>query len=264
MKDTWTILNKELAFHGFKLQGAGQCEFHTEDGNTQVADIGYVYNMLQKELAENAKLFSSTWEEVANMLYEYRPDNMATDERSSNLFIFAVKDLIKLLDCFEGTDDSRLYKIIQYALERDINSFNREQIKRIPDYKIALDWLHRLISKIMYVQRLLQFAMQGEKAVSQREVKMAQTAAGISGPWANLDLPVPERVWAWDEEDENFRGEDRNKRKQRRYNKGLANYNNDGRVGEGHYWRELRNEPYAWDNRESDGIYPGRNVLTRH
>jgi len=41
------------------------------------------------------------------------------------------------------------------------------------------------------------------------------------------------------------------------------NYNNDGRVGEGFYWRELRNEPFDWADRDWEDPYPSRHLLSR-
>jgi len=74
---------------------------------------------------------------------------------------------------------------------------------------------------------------------------------------------MDERVFEWDDIDEEMRGRDRDIRRQKRYRTGLENYNNDGRVGEGFYWRELRNEPFSWHSREFDDPYPSRHLLSR-
>ncbi len=82
-------------------------------------------------------------------------------------------------------------------------------------------------------------------------------AAGVAGPGSRLDLPLKERVFEFGTEVGN---RTKAKQKQRRYRKGLENYDSES-FAEGHYWRELRNEPFAWSDRNFDDPYPGRNYL---
>ena len=37
--------------------------------------------------------------------------------------------------------------------------------------------------------------------------------------------------------------------------KSLRNSHNNDFVGEGHNWREVRNEPYSWSNRKDESPY---------
>ncbi len=101
---------------------------------------------------------------------------------------------------------------------------------------------------------MLSLVATGKKNVIKSEIK---TARGISGPWANLDLPLEERKFPFGIE---LQGRERDKKGQRRYRKGFENYNTEN-VGDGHYWRELRNEPYSWADRNSESPYPHRNLL---
>lgn len=258
MSDTWSILLKELAFHGFRLGGGG-CQFHKSDGSMGQLGLKECRDMLKSEIKENLGLFTQVWSEVANLLMEQGAPSSAVDEKTIDLFIFSLKDLVKFIDCFDG-QGLAVKHILKASLERDVNSFTDNQLKRLPDYKLAIDWLHRLASRQAYVCRLIEFVSTGKSSVNSLQIK---TAKGISGPWANLDLPIRERMWEWEEEDSNLRGRDADIRGQDRYTKGLDNYNNDGRVGEGHYWRELRNEPFEWADREEGDPYPHRNILQR-
>lgn len=258
MDNTWEILCKELAYQGFKLVGNGQCQFWDPGGGIRTASIPEVRRMLGSYINENLRVFSSVWSDVANLLLEVSHESSISDERSIDLFTDSLKSLAMFLDLFDGPNDVK--QVIERSLGRDINSFSRHQIKELPNLRIVVDWIHRGVSKQSYVCRLLSFAEQGPDRVRSIQVKFAR---GISGPWSNLDLPWRERVWEWAEEDENFRGRDYDIRNLRRYRKGLRNYNNDGRVGEGHYWRELRNEPFRWSNRYEEDPYPHRNVITR-
>ncbi|MCD6436255.1 MAG: hypothetical protein J7L15_07685, partial [Clostridiales bacterium] len=109
----------------------------------------------------------------------------------------------------------------------------------------------RLICRMQYVKKLLKFSSLGQKEINKKEIKIAK---GISGPWANLDLPMEERVFDFGNEEMGGRVKD--KQHQRRYMKSLRNKHNNNLVGEGHYWREIRNEPYSWNNRKDESPYP--------
>jgi hypothetical protein len=207
-------------------------------------------------IKEQKKILLDLWDDVAAMLSEQNYSIEILDDRMTNLFLFSLKDMVKYLLCFEDSEQSKYYKIISSSLNRDINSFSKIQVYDIPDYKISIDWISRVISKLLYVSNLLAFAAMGPKKVSKYDIK---TAKGISGPWAHLDLPMLERVFPFGDE---IQQRERGKQQQNRYTKGLSNYNNDGRVGEGHYWRELKNEPFSWFDRETEDPYPSRKMLS--
>ena len=113
------------------------------------------------------------------------------------------------------------------ALARDVKYFNKQQVYYVPDLKISIDWISRNISKLLYIANLLSLASMGKNRVSKLEIK---TAKGIAGPWSRLNLPMEERVFPFGF---GLRAREKGKQKQRRYTKGLENYNN-GEVGEGH------------------------------
>ena len=76
---------------------------------------------------------------------------------------------------------------------------------------------------------------------------------------------MAERVFEWDDIDEETRMKDQQIRKQRRYRKGLENYNDYGNESfSGHYWRELANEPFSWYDKSFDSPYKTRSYLTRN
>jgi hypothetical protein len=204
------------------------------------------------------KLLLDLWGETAQLLEQRSDIPDVVDEKVTKLFVFSLKDLAKFLLCFDDVEDSIFQKNITEALNRDITSFTREQLYELPNYKISIDWIYRQISILLYLKNLLLFASIGKDKVNSYEV--IKLAKGISGPWAHLDLPMEERVFSFGKELETRM---RAKQRQRRYRKGFENYNGDGRVGEGHYWRELRNEPFSWYNRNFDDPYPSRYLLSR-
>jgi hypothetical protein len=254
--DTWALLSKELEYHGIKLIDHTKCQIISDDNQSKVQGIIRTIREINKTIKEQKKLLVELWEDVVAILSEQNYSTDILDERMVKLFLFSLKDMVKYLLCFENSEQSKYYKAVSSSLNRDISSFGKNQVYEITDYKITIDWLSRVISKLLYVSNLLAFASIGPKKVAKYDIK---TARGISGPWAHLDLPMLERVFPFGDE---IQQRERGKQKQRRYRKGLENYNNDGRVGEGHYWRELRNEPFSWFDRGTEDPYPSRSMLS--
>lgn len=254
--DTWNILNKELAYYGFYLIDDTKCKFIDIDGKQNSQGIIRTMRMLKKIIIKHKEILASLWDNACDDLSKHQERQKFYDEKLKKIFIFTLKDMMKFLLMFDDLQNLSITQDIENALHRDIYSFSSEQMNKIIDYKISIDWVHRTIHRLNYICSLLAFASLGKKKVSQYNIKMAK---GISGPWANLDLPTLERAYPF--ESESLKGRTKDKQKQRRYWKGLQNYNNDGRVGEGHYWREIRNEPYSWYDSNSESPYPHRNLL---
>jgi len=255
--DTWTILNKELEYYGIHLIDNTKCECIMENGEKVTQGVIKTIRMIKKSVNKHRRILASLWDNACDSLSVINlTEEQFHDENMKKLFIFTLKDMSKFLLMFDELQGSFLSNCVEQSLNRDINSFSSEQISKIIDYKISIDWIHRTIQRLLYICNLLGFAAIGRKKISTYDIK---TAKGISGPWANLDLPTLERVYPFEQEESDGRQKD--KEKQRRYRKGLENYNNDGRVGEGHYWRELRNEPYSWYDNDSESPYPHRNLL---
>jgi len=258
--NTWIVLQKELNYHGIHLISNKKCQLYNEDGSIYTQGIIKTIKQIVKEIRKQKKVLLFLWQEVLKLLeQDYSGDSnnsLLLDEKSVNLFIFSLKDISKFLLCFEDMDKSIFRETIEKALNKDIKMFNESQIKKLPDYKISIDWIHRLIHRLMYIAKLLSYAAIGQESIAKYIMKMAR---GISGPWSRLDLPMEERIWPF--EDDFLFGRMKDKQNQRRYRKHLENYNSTGAVGEGHLWREIKNEPFSWYDRSSDDPYPHRSLL---
>lgn len=256
MNNTWFLLKKELSYYGIELLNDNDCKYYTEDGELVQLGIIKALREIKKEIKEHKIILKTIWDKLiktANKESEYE----VIDEKIKKMFIFSLKDLARFLSCFDINNVSKYSKIINECLNRDIKSFSKEQVSFVCDCKISIDWIHRFICRLQYICKLLSFAAIGKKNVSKYNIKLA---AGVSGPWSNLDLPMKERAYPY--EDLSSEGRMRDKQRQRRYRKGLENYNKPG-VGEGHYWREIRNQPYSWADRKTDSPYPSRELLMR-
>ena len=272
MQTTWNILVKELAIFGINLIDANICEC-TESGKTLKVPIRYKLRLIRKAIKQNIYLLEEIWSDLGDLLnLDDLPQPIATvdvlDVKSTNLFINSLECLMRfsifLLDdyapYFKEPNIEGITKTLRHSLDLDIKNFSKNIISLIPGFRLSIDWLHRIIRQLMYISKLLRFASSGQETVSMLPDKFAK---GVQGPWGNLDLPMKEREFEWSDIEEEVRGRDRDIRKQRRYRMGLESYNNDGRVGEGFMWREIRNEPFSWYDRGTEDPYPGRSILTR-
>lgn len=255
--DTWLLLKKELSFYGIRLLNHRECIIFYKNGKVKKQGIFKTIKQINFIIKKQKKILLDLWTESIELLEQKNPDHIPVDSRMIDLFIFSLKDMAKFLLCFDEVKTKYFREEIEKDLTQDIVIFNKEQIYKLPDYKISIDWVHRIINKSLYIMNLLSFASMGPKKISRYNYKVAHN---VSGPWSNLDLPLCERVFPFGTE---VQKREKAKRKQRRYRKGLENYNSGEFVGEGHYWRELRNEPFDWANREYDDPYPSRNLLSR-
>lgn len=255
--DTWELLTRELKFYGIDLIDSKHCVVYFEKGVPSRQAIIKTLRQINASVKSKKKLLRNLWTQVEELLQAQQEGLSIVDETMVKLFVFSLKDLLNYLMCFEECDDCRFQVAISNSLNRDIQSFTREQIYSLPEYKIAIDWATRLIMRLIYIRRLLALAMTGRKNISHYDIK---TARGVAGPWSHLDLPMEERVFPFGQE---LKEREQDKQRQRRYQQGLQNYNNDGRVGEGYYWRDLANEPFSWYDRNTEDPYPSRHNLSR-
>ncbi|HUS49402.1 MAG TPA: hypothetical protein VMZ91_04520, partial [Candidatus Paceibacterota bacterium] len=143
--NTWLILKKEISYYGIRLINDRECQLYDSKGSLQTQGIIKTLRQFKGEIKKQKKLFSSLWKEVVSLLIpENVNDEVLYDDNMKNLFIFSLKDLYKFILCFEDLDGSELSEKISSFLNRDINSFTKEQIQKLPDYKISIDWVHRL------------------------------------------------------------------------------------------------------------------------
>ena len=265
MENVWDILKKELLFYGIELVNNKTCVISVDKKSVKASIDGVISN-LHKRLYSNGELFESTWQEVLE-LFEFSTSTKtreAYDKKMVKLFLFSIKDTFNfaefICENFGFKDINLKNKIVPYLrdnMDRDFYSFTKQTVLFLPEYKITLDYIFRKMSILAYLIRLLRFAKKGEKKISNLLVK---SAAGISGPWANLDLPMAEREYEYQDIDEEMRDRTKAKQHQARYRKAMEHYNTP-EVGEGHYWRELNQEPFSWYNRNTDSPYKSRNTL---
>lgn len=217
-----------------------------EDGHRAIVPAAEEYHRLEAGIAEKKAMLKELWIEVIRACMSPPAAINAGSDRTGRMFIDAVKHLYTL-SVKKRLPVQRQFKRI---LARDINSFSESFMSRIIDIKIGIDWVTHLVYADHYRMRIL-------RALS--KVHPNEKEASVSGPWSNLDLPMGERVWSYGDEGENLEERDKEKQKQQRYQL-PSTYNDPYDFEEGFYYREMRNEPFAWGDEENNP-YPHRNSL---
>jgi hypothetical protein len=266
--DNFELLKKELAIYGIRLTGDDTCTCRDPQSNTlKKYEIDKKIAIFKKEIKSNMDLFFDVCKHICYLLNSPCPKREKPEDiRLKKLFVHSIKSLLSLTEL--AISNSNLCKknmqvtvsSIKSALTKTIYDFSTEAISDIPNCFFALEWIFRRCSTISYLSHLLLLSKDPKNLPQNINVKLAR---GVSGPWSNLDMPMQERVFEWKEIAGEVSGRDKDLRKQRRYRMGFENYNND-KIGEGFFWREIKNEPFSWCDRATEDPYPHRSTLTNY
>lgn len=126
---------------------------------------------------------------------------------------------------------------IHKVFYRDIVDVSNNIIQKFNDIYLKISVLHNLILKESYKKKVL------------NKYFTLNKQAQVSGPWANLDLPMSERMWSGAEDEEYFEGRTSARRNQLRYN---PSYNKQGFA---YVWQDVSTHPYSFDKRDEDSPY---------
>ncbi len=159
------------------------------------------------------------------------------------LFLNAAKKAFSLSLIFTDLDFAG-EKLLD-LLDTDIKSADNYLVKQFNFEYLKVRSMHRLIMSEIYRCRLIDQYL--------TMTKQAQ----ISGPWANLDLPMKERMWEWDDQEEEY-FEDR---KQSR--RAQTRYNPENATTSGFYfvWQDYTRDPYKFEDMKEDSPYKSRHQL---
>lgn len=216
------------------------------DEEVNVPSLKSGLEVLHQGTNEIKQHLSESWKELSCISSRISASS-GTNRGSINniIFLHAVKKSADLARRF--TQLSKDCKAIEAILDMDISSIEDHFIKHFNAEFIKIQSLHTLVITEIYKQQLI------KKYLS--VTKQAQ----ISGPWANLDLPIKERVWEWsDGEEEYFGNREDSRKSQQRYNP------EDATSESGFYyvWQDRNRDPFLFEDREEESPYPSRRQLS--
>lgn len=213
------------------------------DETVRVKTIAEAARHIQDGALELRKALFNSWQQLQDVSGILTQNNHPNNGGLDNLlFLSYVKKAYLLASIFSDLDDVR--DSIRSLFNVDISSVSDHLIANYNSCYIKIKVLHRLVMREMYRLKLIS------------RFQTLYKSAQISGPWANLDLPMKERVWEWDEgEDEYFDLKEKAKREQVRYN---PEYTKDGFF---YVWQDLTRDPYKFEDIKEDSPYKSRHDL---
>ncbi len=185
-----------------------------------------------------------TWQDLQHIAQKMlREDGQNSGSIDNLLFLNSVKKSFELSNIF--SDLKPISQTIRQLLDTDIASSDNRLILHFNDDYLRIQCLHKMVMIEIYRKQLIH-----------RYMTMTKQSQ-ISGPWANLDLPKEERMWEWDEgEEEYFANRQKSRREQIRYNP-----ENQTKSGFYYVWSDLARDPYLFTDMKEDSPYKSRHLL---
>lgn len=210
---------------------------------TIVGSLQEIQDNIKEAIAELKKHAWGLWDDLAHLCgIIVDSDGQNSRNVQNSIFLHSARHAYLLSSLF--SDLKSVTTTIKTVFFVDISTVEDEHVEEFNLLYLRVRLVHYLILREMYRLKLIRCYM--------RNTKIAQ----ISGPWANLDLPMKERMWEWDdEEDEYFSLRDKAIKEQVRYNPEVDN------LGFYFIWTEATRDPYLWTERETESPYKTRSLL---
>jgi hypothetical protein len=241
--DEKKLLLSEL--HSFDIlpAGAGSFSIRVGDETVEAASLDECKELIREGIGELKQEIWEQWKDVDNLAELVANNNAGNPGSLDNLYFLAnVKKSFMLARKF--TELRRVADSIYRLFSIDITDVHPKLVREFNRENLKVRLLHKLIMTELYRIHLI--------SRYQRFVKQAQ----VSGPWSNLDLPMKERVWEWEEDEEDMLLRQKSRREQVRYN---PEFNKEGFY---YVWQDLTRDPYRFEDIKKDSPYKSRHLLT--
>lgn len=243
------LIQAELSHFGIKPQQGEMFSLSLGDASLCTCPID-IPNHLNQGIKELKNILWGNWKRMFSLCH------FITSEKGSNccsfdntIFLFSVKKAYFLSCQFD-----ELYPISQAIFElmnKDIRDISNEMIQEFNSLYLQIKAMHRLTVRELYRLRLISRYLKLTKT-SENTLSLKKYALSVSGPWASLgsDLPMAERLWSGQEDEEYFEQRSRAIRRQMRSNPEF--------LEDGYYYKfqDDNRGPYSWENRADDSPYP--------
>ena len=244
--DLTDILREELSIHGVNLQEDGQYRCKIGDEITIATSLLECSNNISEAVNELRESVWDNWKTLAYIAEDILSDSKTNDGSVDNLlFLNSIKKSYLLTKRF--SDLSEITDLIYNIFDMDIVDIDPSLVHAFNVQYLKVKLIHSLIMSELYKINIIQ-----------RYAKLSKQASNhVSGPWANLDLPMKERVWEWEDgEEEYFDNREKARKEQIRYN---PEYNE---LGFYFVWQDLTRDPYRFEDMKKDSPYKSRHQIT--
>lgn len=243
-EDESDLLKHEMGKFNIVPSRGGNYLVDVGDQTLDCNSLKEAQNQIFQGIEEIREHLWDSWKDLAH-LSEHISSEQGQNSGSLNnlLFLNAAKKAFSMSLFFTDLDFAG-EKLLD-LLDTDIKSADNYLVKQFNLEYLKIRSMHRLIMSEIYRHHIISQYL--------KITKQAQ----ISGPWANLDLPMEERKWEWDStEDEYFEDRQRSRREQTRYNPENATTS-----GFYYVWQDYTRDPYRFTDMQEDSPYKSRTQL---
>lgn len=220
-----------------------RCELDIGDERVIGQSIKECLNHLKFAIKELKEHLWEAWKDLGHLAKVIAENGAGNNGGLDNLiFLNAVKKSFLLSRKFSDLDE--VTSDIEKLFHIDAAEVHEKLIVKFNMKYIEIRVLHHLIMHEVYRSKVMSRYSQLKKQ------------AQISGPWANLDLPMKERVWEWEEDEEYQENRTKARREQTRYN---PEYDKQGFF---FVWQDLTRDPYTFEDFKKDAPYKSRHLIT--
>ncbi len=240
------LLKSELDVFDINRQSNGRYSIIIGDEQFELNSLAECKQYISEGIKEIKRHLLDSWHDLGH-ISKIIPGDKGTNEGSmaNVIFLNSAKKAFLLSNRFNQLKEinTSIYKIFNV----DAANVDENLILDFNSTFLEVKILHYLILSEMYRIKLINAYM-----------KMTKESQSVSGPWANLDLPMKERMWEWegDGEDEYFESREKARKEQTRYNP------ENNKMGFFFVWQDLTRDPYSFDDMKTDSPYKSRHMLT--
>lgn len=247
-----SLLKAELAIYGINVNDDGTCSI-AKGRQRESSSIEQELIALQDAIKANKQFTRELWRELISLLSSTN-SGISGNNITQKLFSSAILWLYDLSGKFKQLVKENM--LLSLYVKKDISVFSEAFMSKVVQYRISIDWMDHIIRIGLYKIRLLKMF---------NKQKMSNTVVAQAGPWVGgLYLDDAERVIdARDEDGNEDRIHDGKYAPRAPFDKENLlpeTYNDPNQFEAGFYLREIRGEPYAFDDPD-DNPYPHRNLL---
>lgn len=206
------------------------------DETIQAKTIQEVKSSIEAGLKELRRHIYDSWHDLQSVADIIVQNDSTNDGALDNIyFLHSVKSVYRLVTRF--TDLTDIARSIRDVLFVDVKNIHTNLINKFNRLFLSIKLTHHLIMREIYRLKLI------------GKFSSVHKKAQVSGPWANLDLPMKERVWEWSEESDYMDNRSRARQEQSRYN---PEYDQNGFY---YVWQDHTRDPYLFDDMKEDSPY---------
>jgi hypothetical protein len=233
--DKTNLILAEMACYNIARDGDGY-RLKVGDEEVSCANLSECREYINRALKELKDFIWDKWGSLAQLSESILKSPSHNDRGLDLVYLLAnVKKSITLANRFSDLRD--VESMLREMCDLDVAQVDPDDAKKFNTLCQQIRVVHHLIMREIYRLKLVDEA--------------STKTASIAGPWQNLDLEMDERVWEWDDSEEEYFGErQKEKRDGPRYN---PEYNPQGF----YFWFDDKNrDPYLWEDRKDESPYP--------